>query len=68
MKTYSCTWKEILPSLSLSTMLNIFFTNTASDFIPNALANSLFDKDVLMTIDCKIKENIIFLDHFRVCI
>lgn len=44
------TWKEIRPSLSLSTILNIFFTNTASARIPSALANSLFDKEVRITV------------------
>jgi len=43
------TWNDILPSPSLSTMLNIILTNTASAFIPNADANSAFDNDVLMT-------------------
>lgn len=43
------TWNDILPSLSLSTMLNIILTNTASAFIPNADANSAFDNEVLMT-------------------
>lgn len=47
------TWNDILPSLSLSTMLNIILTNTASAFIPNADANSAFDNEVLMT-TCEI--------------
>nr|CAD7199333.1 unnamed protein product [Timema douglasi] len=43
-------YDEIRPSPSLSTILNIFMTNTASDFIPKALANSLLERDVLMTV------------------
>lgn len=44
------TWKEIRPSPSLSTMLNIFFTKTASGRMPRALANSLLESDVRITV------------------
>lgn len=43
-------WKDIRPSLSLSTQLNICFTNSESGFIPRASANSFFDRDVRITI------------------
>lgn len=56
------TWKDILPSLSLSTMLNIILTNTASAFIPNADANSAFDNEVLIT-TCSIKKAKINYDN-----
>lgn len=44
------TWKEIRPSPSLSTMLNIFLTKTASGRMPRALANSLLESDVRITV------------------
>lgn len=56
MREHVQTWNDILPSLSLSTMLNIILTNTASAFIPNADANSAFDNEVRMT-TCTIEKS-----------
>lgn len=48
--SFDRTWKEIRPSPSLSTMLNIFFTKTASGRMPRALANSLLESEVRITV------------------
>ena len=60
-------WKEILPSPSLSTMLNILWTKTSESFMPKALANSFLDKVVRITMITSLvtSSNFLFSPGFR---